>query len=77
MYKRQVWEKDVYRVEFEDTPSHISPVTVAYDETVALPDPGEKTGYTFEGWYTQRIGGEQWQADDRVSLSLIHISYTI
>ena len=72
-----VWEKDVYRVEFEDTPSHISPVTVAYDETVALPDPGEKTGYTFEGWYTQRIGGEQWQADDRVSLSLIHISYTI
>lgn len=54
-----VWEKDRHTVSFTGTSPAPNSVTVEYGSTIQLPAAPQRTGYVFEGWYTDM--GQAWQ----------------
>lgn len=54
-----VWAKDRHTVSFAGITPAPNDVTVEYGSTIQLPVAPHRTGYVFEGWYTD--GGKAWQ----------------
>ena len=48
----------------DDDSSTMTGTTVTYGGTYTLPDPSARTGYSFQGWFTARVGGTQVQTGD-------------
>ncbi len=53
-----VWEKDRHTVSFSGVSPAPNRMTVEYGSTIRLPAAPHRTGYVFEGWYTD--GGQLW-----------------
>lgn len=59
-----VWEKDRHTVSFSGVTPGPNSMTVEYGSTIRLPAAPHRTGYVFEGWYTD--GGQLWNEDSDV-----------
>ncbi|WP_418748203.1 InlB B-repeat-containing protein [Frisingicoccus sp.] len=63
-------EPAVYTVTFDangGTLSGEATATADYNTTITLPEEPVKTGYTFEGWFTEATGGTEFTADSKIT----------
>jgi uncharacterized repeat protein (TIGR02543 family) len=72
------WIIRSYTVTFNSNGGSASPpgVTRTYDTAIgALPSPGTRTGYVFEGWYTATTGGTRVTESTRVMADTVCYAY--
>jgi uncharacterized repeat protein (TIGR02543 family) len=71
------WTANTYPVTFDANGGTVSPtsMSVTYDSVYGeLPTP-TRTGYTFEGWFTERVEGEQVVSGDMVKITSAQTLY--
>jgi uncharacterized repeat protein (TIGR02543 family) len=66
------WTAETYNVTFDSnggsTPDPGS-ITVTYDDTYGTLPTVDRTGHTFEGWFTESIGGSRVLSDTTVNIT--------
>lgn len=71
------WTANEYTVNFEDSGGTVDPasIIVTYDATYGELPIATRTGYTFEGWFTEVENGTQITADSTVNITSDQVLY--
>lgn len=54
-----VWAANSYQIKWETDSGNFATTNAKYGSTIALPGAPSKTGYTFDGWWTEKTGGNR------------------
>ncbi len=69
------WSANTYTVTFKDGNTKVSTATVTYGSTYGTLPTRSKTGYTFEGWYTEKTAGSKKTSTTTVTTPTDHTLY--